>query len=411
MYPLSERFGNLVLALGSIGRLSGIVAAVLFCQNMILATRIPVFEDLFGGLNKVYIAHHLLGGLALCVLLMHPITLALRLTPTSLRAGSDLLIPFVANFATTLGILALWIFIGLMVVTFYISLPYRIWLITHKFLGVVLLLMVLHIALVSSDTNSNPSLRLYLYAMLALAAAAFVYRTLLPRFFVRHYNYEVANVAEPTKGVVTLTMVPKGRRIDFKAGQFVFVSFRSEGLSHEWHPFSISSNSNAEGLAITVKSLGSYTKTLVSIANNLAGQEVMIEGAYGRFSFKNFHSKRQIWIAGGIGITPFLSMASDVGSDYKVDLYYSVKSQAELIDWDYLSGLVTKSNGALRVIPIIADEVGFLDAAKISEHSGDISNAEVLLCGPPPMMAAMKGQISKMGIKKSKIHSEEFAMS
>jgi predicted ferric reductase len=411
LLPISERFATPVMSLSSIGKLTGIIALVCFCLNLIFATRLPFLEDLFGGLNKVYIAHHLLGGIALCVVLIHPMALSLRLAGVSLQNSAQLLLPFTSTWAMTFGVLGLWLFIILMILTFFVSLPYKTWLLSHKFLGLAFLGIGLHVILINSDVSRSGFLKWYLWGLIGLGAAAFVYRTILPRFFVRHYDYEVANVAEPAKGVVKITMVPKNKRLDFKAGQFVFVSFRDEGISHEWHPFSISSNQVDEGLIITVKALGGYTKTLASIANGLVGQDVFLEGAYGRFSFRNFHAKRQVWIAGGIGITPFLSMMRDVKPDYKVDLYYSVKNEDELIDWEHISEMVEKSNGALRVILILADKVGFLDSKKITEHSGDIKDAEVLLCGPPPMMHSLNGQINKLGVPKNRIHSEEFAMS
>ncbi|MDQ5944546.1 MAG: hypothetical protein QG658_615 [Patescibacteria group bacterium] len=409
--PLNLRFATPAQSLGSLGRVTGLLAIVLYCINLVLSTRWRFVEQLFGGLNKAYVAHHLIGGLAISFALIHPILLSLRIAESSFREAALQLLPTFADLAITLGVLGLWLFIGLMIVTFFVKLPYRIWLLSHKFLGLAFLLMGLHVLLISSDTSRSPLLFYYILAWLVMAAVAFIYRTLLPRFFVRRYEYEVTETGIIAPGVVRLIMKPKHDSVGFESGQFIFVSFRSEGLSHEWHPFTVSSNSAFPGISITVKSLGSYTKALVDLAPSMKGQTVWIEGAYGRFSFRNFTAKKQVWVAGGIGVTPFLSMISDVADDYDVDFYYSVKTPDEMVDYSAIVQTTNKHAGKVRFFPIITDKDGFLTAEKIASNSGDLKTVDILICGPPPMMHALTDQFVKKGIAKSRIHTEEFSMS
>jgi predicted ferric reductase len=410
MIPVHDRYGTAYLDLTSLGRLTGIATIVFFCFNLILTTRLRFIENLFGGLNKMFIAHHIIGGSALIFALIHSLALTLRLTSVSFKQAALLTIPGTTDWPTTYGVIGLYGFIVLMIITFYLSLPYRIWLFTHKFLGLVFVFIALHVILASSDTTTNHYLKWYLIGLICLASVSYIYRTLLPRFFARRYKYQVASVQEVSPGTARITMLPVGRRLDFTSGQFVFVSFRMNGFSREWHPFSISSNSAGEGLCITVKSLGKYTGALVKMSSNIRGEEVWIEGAYGRFNFRNFHAKHQVWVAGGIGITPFLSMVPDVKPDYKVDLYYSVKSQAELIDLPIMQQWAAASQNSLRIIPLISERDGQITAEKIKQYSGDLSGSEILLCGPPPMMHALRDQFKHMGVKKRTIHAEEFAL-
>lgn len=407
---LSVRFGSIYLALGSIGKISGIIAVVLFCANIFLTTRLSFIEDLFGGLNKVYIAHHLTGGIALCIALLHPIALSIQRASISLREGALLLLPRLDELAIALGIIALWIFIGLMIITFYLSLPYRVWLITHKFLGLVLLLMLLHVVLISSDVSNRPFLRTYLIVLMIIALIAYVYRTLLPRFFVRRYSYVITQTDTITSGVVRIYMKPLAQSVSFKPGQFIFMRINTNGVPREWHPFSISSHTLDNQLAVTVKSLGHYTDMLVKSAPQLVNSHVDVEGAYGRFNFRNFKAKKQVWIAGGIGITPFLPMIKDVTPDYKVDLYYCVKTEPEMIDVQQINQMALQSKGSFRFIPYIADKNGLITADTIVKESGDVKAAEILLCGPTAMINALKGQLKNQGISKRRIHSEEFTI-
>jgi predicted ferric reductase len=411
MLPLHDRFATTYLTLSSLGRIVGIEAMVLFCLNIILTSRLKVLENIFGGLNKLFIAHHIIGGVALCVLLVHPLLFSLRTMTISSHDAALVLLPFTTNWATTYGVLALWLFVTLMILTLYVKLPYRFWLFTHKFLGLVLFGIILHVLLGVNDIAAYFPLRAFCWVLLGLASAAFIYRTLLPWLFVKRYNYTISNVTTPSKGVIRITMQPQGRALRFTSGQFIFVSFRAAHFSHEWHPFSISSNSHDQGLTITVKSLGAYTGNLVKLAPSMVGTPVGIEGAYGRFSFGNFVRKRQIWVAGGIGVTPFLSMMADVQPGYSVDFYYSVKTAEELLDWPLMYEISARSQGAVRVIPVITDRDGYLSAERIAQFSGDLRQSDILLCGPPPMMHALHDGLAKLGLRKSQIHSEEFAMS
>ncbi len=412
--PVGDRFDTPVHTLYSIGQIAGIIGLTLYSFNLLLSTRIKFFEDLFGGINKVFIAHHLIGGVALIMLLIHPLALSLRMIPSGIHEAALLFVPQLSNLPVAYGIIALYGTIILLILTFYATMPYRIWLLTHKFLGAFFFLAGLHVLLTPNALTEHHALRNYLLGFCVLGILAFVYRTLMPNIFVRRYDYTVSAVLPKAPGVIQIDFAPVKQGLNFKAGQFVFVSFQQEGLSNEWHPFTISSAPSDGSLSITVKSLGSYTRVLTSMSPGMAGMKVRIEGAYGRFSFQNFSSSRQIWIAGGIGVTPFLSMAKSLsGGEFDIDLYYSVKTESEIIDAESLRTAQRDSPGQkFRVVPFVADQqAGFLSGKYINETSGGVSGKDFLLCGPPPMMKAIRKQLRDLGVPNSRIHSEEFSMS
>ena len=413
LMPLDQRFGAPVVALLSIGQITGMVGLTLYSFDLLLSTRLQIFEDLFGGLNRVYIAHHIIGGIALVALMVHPVMLALRLAASSLRDAALLLVPQVADLPMAYGIFSLVGLIALMIVTFFVSLPYRVWLLTHKLLGVVFFLGGLHVLLVPSALYNDALLKWLLLGYVGIGLAAFVYRTVLPRIFIRRYNYVVRAATMVGDGVMQIDMLPVRAGINFKAGQFVFLSFRQPGVSQEWHPFSVSSAPHDPNLSITMKALGSYTKLLTQMQAGLAGANVVVEGAYGRFNFRNFKNPRQVWVAGGIGITPFLAMARDLGTlPCAIDLYYSVRNETELVDFNVLQQVGNPVTGQnFRVIPFVSSKQGYLTAKFINETSGGLLDKDILLCGPPSMMKSLKTQMGTLGVKKSQIHSEEFSMS
>lgn len=413
LMPLDQRFGAPVVALLSIGQITGMIGLTLYAFDLVLSTRLAVFEDLFGGLNRVYIAHHIIGAISLVALMVHPVMLALRLAASSIRDAALLLLPQVGDLPMAYGIFSLLGLIALMIVTFFVSLPYRVWLMTHKLLGAVFFLGGLHVLLVPSALYNDALLKWLLIGYVVLGLAAFAYRTLLPRIFVRRYEYSVRAATLVGEGVIQIDMLPVRHGINFKAGQFVFLSFRQSGISQEWHPFSVSSAPNDANLSVTVKALGSYTRLLTQLQAGLAGSTVWVEGAYGRFSFRNFKNPHQVWIAGGIGVTPFLSMARDLGNaPCFIDLYYSVRTEAELVDYATLAQIGTPGVGQnFRLIPFVSSKQGYLTAKYVSDTSGGLTDKDILLCGPPAMMKSLKDQMAELGVKKAQIHSEEFSMS
>lgn len=430
MHPITSIHGFPATML-AIGRVTGLVGMVMYALNLIYSTRLRFLEHFFGGLNRVYIAHHTLGGLALVLLAIHPLALSLRYITTNLKQAALLLVPnglapigalfdkssfyhliVIEQWAIFFGFIAFWGMVVLLLVTFFIRLPYRVWLFTHKFLGAAFFIAGLHVLFIASDTSTNNPLKYYTLTITALGIVAFIYRTLLGNVFIRHYEYEVSDVKIVAGNVTQLSMRPLGKQMPYRAGQFIFIRFSNTGtkLSKEWHPFSISSGDKEGVLQVSVKGLGDYTNSLTGIQ---VGAVAKIEGAYGRFSYNNFKNTNQIWVAGGIGVTPFISMAKSLPeSGYNVDLYYSVKTSSELIDWEALTGVSLSKHGHFRIMPYIGDKTNeHLSADFIEQNSGGLKGKDVFICGPPPMMSALRKQFKKKGVPGARIHSEEFGMS
>ena len=197
---IGDRFLGINTILLTFGRLTGIIGFMLFAINLVLSIRRRWLENLFGGLNRVYIAHHLTGGLALVFLLFHPVFLALRYVElsmlTTLKDAARSLLPRAMHFdgsyyelqdamAINNGIIA---FIGMVVllfITFFVKLPYRLWVFTHKFLGVAFVFAGLHTIMIVSDVYRDPFLKFYIILWTAIGIASYMYRTVLGNLFVR----------------------------------------------------------------------------------------------------------------------------------------------------------------------------------------------------------------------------------
>lgn len=402
--PVSYRFINPGTTLTSLGQMTALVGLVLYSISFCLSTRAFFVEEWFGGMNRAYIAHHIIGGSAFVLLMLHPLLLSGKYATVSLRAAALFLLPG-TDIAINFGIAALMTMMALLIITFFIKLTYQVWLFTHKFLGVAFLLGSIHSFLIPSDISRDPFLRVYMLAFIGIGLASFIYRTLLGRTLVRRYHYEVTSVRRHTATVVEIELAPlTGKTMHYLPGQFVFISFPGTKLS-ETHPFSINS-APSENLKLTAKVLGDWTGELTHVAPHT---EALVEGPFGRFSYFFYDNTEQIWIAGGIGITPFVSMARAFSPEHHVDLYYCVHTPEEAVYLEELKSLALIHRN-LRVIPWVSATQGRLAVDEIVKTSGDIHKKDIYICGPPAMMHSLRQKLQEWGLKNAQVHTEEFEM-
>ena len=414
MSPLASRLYSSSAIFRSLGQITGLLGMILLSISFILAARFKFLDRLFNGLNRVYLKHHIVGAISFCLLLFHPTFLTIQYLFISLKASYGFIFSF-NDLAMILGEVGLLIFILLMVITFYLNFKYQNWKITHKYLGIVLLLGGLHMLWIPSDVSNNSILKYYMLLWVILGAYAYFYRTIFGIYKREEYSYELKEVTKVNDSVAELKFIPLQKKLNFSPGQFVFLRFdhatqiENGNILSESHPFSIICSPQDEELSLGIKTLGDYTSMAYLLK---PGARCKIEGPFGKFSFLQSNSKRQIWLAGGIGITPFLSMARQISAtnskDFpKVDLYYVVKNNDEAAFMNELQD-ISEKNENFKLSKYFSDTDGRITAEYIIKNSQDTDKAEVFLCGPLGFMQNLRKQFRKLGIINSKIHSEEF---
>ncbi len=426
---ISDSFSTSYGVFSSLGKVFALIGFVLYAINLLLAVRKSWLENFFEGLNRVYIAHHITGGVSLALLVFHPFFLAVRYIDTKAvetfgESARFLWFRAVDTSAATYaevqdaisvnaGIIAFWGMVILLILTLFIKLPYQVWLFTHRFLGVAFMFAALHIITISSDTTQSTLLKWYLILWAIVGTVAFFYRSVLGSIVVKNAHYRVSRAV--VSGPMTMIeLEPVGKPIHFKAGQFIFIRFRwakELGISEEFHPFSIASGPQENGMRLYVKSLGDYTKKIQALTQ---GTFAEVEGAFGRFIPARYGNSPQVWIAGGIGVTPFISMARSMHDNpAQVYLIYSVATRSEMVEESILREFLPQHFPNFTFIPYITDEKEgkFLTADFVEEQVGGLSDKEIFMCGPPVMMKAMRSQLRAKSVPNRKIHSEEFSMS
>ena len=419
----------------SIGKILGLAGMVLFSITFLLNTRIKLVEEMFFGLDKTFKAHHVLGTTSFVFLLFHPLFLASQFLAFSISSAAKFFIPF-STLAVTFGNLALFSMTIFLIITFFAKWKYQNWKFSHRLLGISFILASIHVLLIPSDVSKDLFLKGYMIFFIIIGIASYSYRTLFWEILVKRRDYIVKKVRK-LDSITEITLESLGEPISFKPGQFAFISFNDNTIK-EPHPFTISSSCSNKELVFSIKSLGDYTEELKNLREGIS---VKIEGAYGKFSFVNYPSKNYVFIAGGIGITPFLSMLRSINDSpdsynfESIDLYYSVKKKEEAVFLEELNKIAKSiKNKKINIFLYEADKQGFLTSKYIFENSKDLSKKAkslfsssspnpnesegfddikeriIFICGPPPMMYSLKEQFILSGIDKNKINIEEFSL-
>lgn len=141
------------------------------------------------------------------------------------------------------------------------------------------------------------------------------------------------------------------------------------------------------------------------------GTEIQIDGPYGSFTLHAKKERPAVFIAGGIGITPFMSILKTAGDEKpnrKFYLFYSNRTKDDAAFFNGLSRL-TEEIPDFTFVPVMSETEGYIDEGKIRKYVEHIDGPVYYLAGPPAMTSAMRKMLADMGISENDIRFEEFA--
>jgi predicted ferric reductase len=383
-------------------------ATLLMCWAFILATRFRPVEWLFGGLDKVYQAHRHIGEVAFVLIWLHPLGLAAHRWSEGLGAYLGYFSPW-ADAARASGVAALLGFVVLVTLSLLSRIPYHRWKHTHDFFGPLLMLVVLHAVWAEGEIMRYPILQAWFGLWCGLGLAAYLYIRIFYRWLGPQYDYRITAVTPVGNDITELSFKPTGRAMRHRPGQFLYVSFDADAISREPHPFTIASPPEAPELRLAIKSLGDWTSQVSALR---PGEPARLWGPYGHLADALWEEPDHdvILLAGGIGITPFLSIIASAAFAQRPGrawLVYSVQSRDKAVFTDELRARA-EALPQMTLLEHIADDEGYITRAWLEQRVGPLARQHALLCGPGPMNRAMSQLLREAGVPLDHIHLEVF---
>lgn len=400
--------------------LTGLFAISLMSLVMILSTRPAWLEPMLGGMDQVYRLHKQAGILAIVSGAAHWLV-KLSSGPLKVLAGVEnrpareavlAIMQAARPVAKDLGEWTVYLLLAMLLLTLWKRFPYRSWRLVHRLMPILYLILVFHtVALMPLAYWSGPTG--VIQALLMLGGSAACALALTGRIgYRRRHTARVHSVREIGDGVTEVVCTMGASWPGHQPGQFAFVTFNaSEGA----HPFTIASASHNESrqLAFQIKGLGDYTRTLAHTLK--PGQAVQIEGPYGHLHYgRARQGAGQIWVAGGIGVTPFLAWLDAIrqhpATAPRAQLHYCVRDAST-------DPFVARLQQVCADLPTItltvhdATRHEHLDARTLRNACRcDGDHIDIWFCGPMGLASSLRQGFRALGCSNVQIRQEAFDM-
>jgi predicted ferric reductase len=400
------------------GQFMGAESVLLLATGLVLISTLPWVEVWFDGIDRAAIWHRRVAMTGLALLLPH---ILLASNPSSSTLGP----PLAVIGAVGMLVLVLWAILprwqsvvpeplrgvvvalrdapGVRVVRRVFG-GYERWRALHRLTGLFVAAGFVHGILDATPFDAAPVLRWSYVLTGGIGLAFYVYRELLAARFLSLHDFQVTDVRAMGDGLTEIALRPLGRPMEFAPGQFAMVYLEGKDGWHR-HPFTITSSPHEPLVRFSVKALGDYTSRLHELIE--PGMPAVLSGPHGRFDHRR-GTPRQLWIAGGVGIAPFLSWlrALDGGPAPRVDLFYSSDGEAPYADE---IRTIASRHESVRAHIVNTRVDGRLSPEEaLAATDAPPHELSVFMCGPQAMLRAFQSRLQALGVPPRRIRREYF---
>jgi len=208
----------------------------------------------------------------------------------------------------------------------------------------------------------------------------------------------------------------------FKAGQFLEITLMNPSETDaegDSRAFSIASAPHEEMLMIATRMRDTAFKRV--LGGMPVESQVRVEGPFGDLVLHNNRARAAVFLAGGIGITPFRSMVVRAAKEqipHHLFLFYSNRRPEDAPFLEELKGLELE-NSNFKFVGTMTDmarsgrswtgETGLLDHEMLSRHLKDVASPIYYVAGPPAMVTALRNMLNHAGVDDDDMRTEEFS--
>lgn len=383
------------------GIVAGWVGSGLLLVSLLLMLREPWLARRLRGLETMVRWHHVLGVWAYVVLLVHPLALAADGWSESPATAWAMLSPWQQGWPVWLGWASLLCMMAGLLVALWPGLRYAVWRRLHHLLSLAVLLGSAHLVLLGLSG--------LLIAVPLLIIAFLLWRVIRADHGLGARPYVVQRVDHLSPTTVELTLQPlagsAARPLGATPGQFVLAAFfagpQYQGCG-EYHPYTISAVAEDGAMALGIKALGDCTRQLQSIQ---PGAAVRVQGPFGEFLVGR-GARPSLWLAGGIGITPFIAALREGPLAHAAHLIYLHREGSTVPYAQELDDLAAQQ--PLLRLQVLNTGEALPDLGPLLPLADDLKGLDCYLCGPSAMVDAAVQLLRQRGADASRIHFERF---
>ena len=393
----------------SVSRISALLGSYLALVGLVLVARMPWIEKSVGH-DRLVIWHRKLGPYSMYLVTFHVLFVILGYAGNDRAPMAVELWRMIFRYPWMLPAFVGFLFFAAAGITSYKkvrkNMSYETWWTIHLYTYLAIALAFMHQVLTGPMFIGHPLNKLYWELLYIYSALVLVmYRFVIPNVRSLRHGVKVEQIVHEGPGVYSIIM--KGRtlnKLDAHGGQFFGWRFLTKGQWWISHPYSLSAAPTDKYLRVTVKDLGDQSGVIKDIK---PGTRVFFEGPYGTFVASRAAKGHVVLVGGGVGITPLRALLEEFDVSKEIDVIFRASKAEDLVLRHELDELA-KIRGA-RVHYLVGSRNEHPMSAKyISALIPAFRDADVYVCGPTPLVEAVKEAAKTVGIPKNRFHDEAF---